>query len=190
MPKINTDKIIIKGFSLPLFKNIPINFNLDEINDSLNILAQPLIIKKNNKLFCNYKTIYYNTGPISPELFNELCHLKIYSLADESLNIELEKNEEGKKDAQKENQVMEKEIINEIIKDNENEIIERKENIEKKIKELNDTDHHQYMKVKSNIIEPKKAIDIEFSYPPPNNSKEEIIYRLKKIEKFQLVLLQ
>ena len=103
----------MNGFALPLCENTPLQFNLNNIDDRLNILAQPLIIKKHNKLFCNYKKIYFNTGPVSPELFNELCHLKIYSLVNEPLYVELNEEEEIQKN----------EIKNEIIEEDEFEII-------------------------------------------------------------------
>ena len=170
LPKIDTDKIIMNGFALPLCENTPLQFNLNNIDDRLNILAQPLIIKKHNKLFCNYKKIYFNTGPVSPELFNELCHLKIYSLVNEPLYVELNEEEEIQKN----------EIKNEIIEEDEFEIIKIKEDMEKNIKELYDTNSIKYMKLVKNNIEPESVINIEFSFPPPNISNEEIIYRLKR----------
>ena len=173
LPKIDTDKIIMNGFALPSYENIPFQFDLSKIGDRLNILAQPLIIKKNNKLFCNYKKIYFNTGPISPELFSGLCHLKIYSLVNESLVVELEINEFKE-------EIMKNEIKNEIIEEDKNEILDTKEEIENKIKELYDTKDKKYMKLEKNNIEPESSINIEFSVPPPNTSKEEIIYRLKR----------
>ena len=177
LPKIDTDKIDLKGFSLPLFQNIPIKFDINDIDDKLNILAQPLIIKKNNNLFCNYKKIYFNTGLISPELFNnEKCHLKIYSLVNESLNVVLEQIDKIEEKKEK------NEIKNEIIEneEDEDEIIEIQENLEKNIKELYDTCNISYMKLENNNIKPESSINIEFSLPPPNTTKEEIIYRLKR----------
>jgi hypothetical protein len=87
--KIDSENILTKNFSLPEFQNKNYIFNLNEIKDKNEILSQPLIIKKNDKLFCNYKKIYFNSGPISPELFNnDSCYLKIYSLVNENLFVE------------------------------------------------------------------------------------------------------
>ena len=87
----------MENFSLPIILNKQYIFKLDDIEDKPIILSKPLIIKKDNKLFCNYKKIYFNPGPISPELFNELCSLKIYSLVNESLNVEIKKYQIEKK---------------------------------------------------------------------------------------------
>ena len=89
MPKIDTDQLYMKDFSLPVFQNKKYNIDLDDIEERPIFLAQPFIIVNNKKLFCNYKKIYYNTGPISPELYKESCQLKIFSLVKESLNIEI-----------------------------------------------------------------------------------------------------
>ena len=161
LPKIDTDKIYMNDYSLPKFQNIYYNFDLKDIEDKPNILAQPLIIKKNNKLFCNYKKIYFNSGKISPELFNDSCHLKIYSHVNESLNVEIENKIQNKEE--------QKEGNNEI-----------NEEFEQKIKDLYDTKDNQYIKLKKSQTPPETPIDIEFYFPPPNISKEEIIYRLRR----------
>ncbi len=101
MSIVDIDKIIMKDFSLPVLKDTKYDFNIDDIDDKPITLSRPLIIKKNNKLFCNYKKIYFNPGPISPELFNESFSLKIYSMVNESLNVQIkkkyQKEEENKK---------------------------------------------------------------------------------------------
>ena len=151
--KIDSENILKKDFSLPEFQNKNYIFNLNEIKDKDEILSQPLIIKKNDKLFCNYKKIYFNSGPISPELFNnDSCYLKIYSLVNENLFVELLSNE---------------------IKE------EPKENII----QLNDEKNKQYLKIKNNEIDENSAIEIEFSFPPSNKTQKEKIYRLNKILK-------
>ena len=160
LPNIDSEQIYMKDFSLPVFNNRNYIINLDEIKEMPSFLAQPFIIKSNNQLFCNYKKIYYNTGPISPELYNESCHLKIYSLVKESLNIEFENNI----------------IINEIKEGQ----IENGEINRRKVMVLLDTKDKQYMKIKKNHIDPETPIDIDLYFPPPNISNEEIIYRLNR----------
>ena len=102
--------------------------------------------------------------------------MKIYSLVNDSLNVVLEQIDEMHEENEK------NEIKNEIIESEEDddEIEEIKENIEKNIKELNDTKNISYMKLEKENIEPESPINIEFSFPPPNTTKEEIIYRLKR----------
>ena len=179
LPKIETDKIYMKDFSLPELQNTYQYFDLNEIEDNPNILSQPLLIQKNNKLFCNYKKIYFNSGPISPELFNELCHLKIYSYVDDCLKVELENiiqnNEQEKENEINGNDINENKINENNIKGNRIE-----ENFERKIIDLCDTNDKQYIKLKKTRIPPESPIDIDFSFPPPNTSKEEKIYRLRR----------
>mgnify|MGYP002622861730 CR=1 FL=1 len=179
LPKIDTDKIYMKDYSLPELQNTYQYFDLNEIEDNPNILSQPLLIQKNNKLFCNYKKIYFNPGPISPELFNELGHLKIYSSVDDSLKVELEniiQNNEEKK----ENEIIGNVINENQIKENKNKEKVIEEHFERKIIDLYDTNDKQYMTLKKTQILPETPIDIDFSFPPPNTSKEEIIYRLRR----------
>ena len=168
LPKIDTDKIYMKDFSLPEFQKLYYTFDLNDIKENHELLAQPLIIKKNNKLFCNYKKIYFNTGPISPELYNELCKLKIYSLVNEILIVEIE----NKKEDEEINRMKEKKNI---IKE-----LEFEEDNEQKIIDLYDTKDFQYMKLKKSKIDPETLIEIYFSFPKPNTSKKEKIYRLKR----------
>ena len=135
-------------FSLPEILNNQYIFKLNEIKDEHIILSKHIIIKKNNKLYCNYKKIYFNTGPITPELYNESCYLKIYSLVNESLNVEIKEN-------QKKNNNNNEEIF-----------------------DLYDTNEIKYMKLAKSHIEPNTSIDIDFSFPPINDSNEEKIYRI------------
>ena len=155
--RIDTDRIYIKDFSLPTFQNNIFHFDLNDIEDKSHILAQPIIVKQNNKLFCNYKKIYFNPGPISPELFDESFHLKIYSLVDESLNVEIEKKIQNEEST---------------------EVAKHDENIGRNIKELYDKKYKQYINLKKSHIDPKSSIYIDFYFPPKNTSEEEVIYRL------------
>ena len=90
LPKIDSENILSKNFSLPEFRNEIFLFDPQQINDKHEILSQPLLLQKNNKLLCNYNKIQFNSGPICPELFNnESYNLKIYSLVNEKLNVEI-----------------------------------------------------------------------------------------------------
>ena len=150
IPKVDTDKIFMKDFSLPVLKDTKYDFNLNIIEDNPIILSRPLIIKKNNQLFCNYKKIYLNPRPINLELFNELCYFTIYSLVNESLNVEIKKKYKKEDENKK----------------------------EEKIIELYDTEEIEYMKLNKSNIDPNSSIIINFAFPPPNTSNEEKIYRL------------
>ena len=150
LPKINTEQIYMKDFSLPVFQNKKYIFNLKDIEEKPTLLSQPLIIKKNNDLFCNYKKKFFNPGPLSPELFNKLCHLKIFSFVNESLSVEIDRNYENK------------------INDDE----------EENINTLEDNKDIQYMKLQKTHIDPNSVIDIDFSFPPANTSNKEKFYRL------------
>ena len=46
IPKVDTDKIFMKDFSLPVLKDTKYDFNLNDIEDNPIILSRPLIIKK------------------------------------------------------------------------------------------------------------------------------------------------
>ena len=140
----------MKNFSLPIISNKQYIFELKDIKDEPTTLSQPLIIKKNNQLFCNYKKIYFNPGPICPELFNELCSLRIYSMVNESLNVEINKYQK------------------------------EKNNNNEEILDLYDTKEMQYMKLTKSHIQPNTCIYIEFLFPPPNNSNEEKVYRIMR----------
>lgn len=41
-----------------------------------------------------------------------------------------------------------------------------------------DSKEKQYIKIKKSHIDPESPIDIDISFPPPNTSREDIIYRL------------
>lgn len=91
----------MKDFSLPVFPNVKYEFSLNDINDKPSLLSQAFIIKKNGQLLCNYKKLYFNPGPLSPELFEQFCNLKIYSLVQESLNVEIETKYKKENDEEK-----------------------------------------------------------------------------------------
>ena len=159
MSQTDFEDIDIKDFSLPILCNKEYYFYLNDIRAKPNVLAKPIIIKKDKELFCNYKKIFYNTGPLSPELFNEPYILQVYSLVNECLDVEIEEK---------------------IEKDNKKDVINtNKDNIQEII-ELYDTDKIKYMKLKKNKIEPNTSLEIVISFPPPNNTKKEITYRLNR----------
>ena len=101
-------------------------------------------------MFCNYKKIYLNPRPINLELFNELCYFTIYSLVNESLNVEIKKKYKKEDENKK----------------------------EEKIIELYDTEEIEYMKLNKSNIDPNSSIIINFAFPPINTSNKEKIYRL------------
>ena len=152
IPKVNKDKIYMKDFSLPVFPNVKYEFSLNDINDKPSLLSQAFIIKKNGQLLCNYKKLYFNPGPLSPELFEQFCNLKIYSLVQESLNVEIETKYKKENDEEKK-----EEFIN-----------------------LYDTQDKKYMKLRKSHVDPNSSIIIEFSFPPPNTTNEEKIYKLNR----------
>ena len=146
------EDIDIKDFSLPnLHDESSCDFNLNTIDKMSNVLATPIIIKKNNELICNYKKIFHNTGSISPELFNESVYrLLIYSLVNEELNAKIEEEIKPKNDGKE------------------------------KIIELYDTNKIHYIKLKTSKISPESSLEIDICLPPPNRTKEIKTYRLKR----------